>query len=372
MVYIALLENDNDVIIKGNRCITTVQDLYKVITLKDTSDIIITKEFAEKYFTPSGLFAFKENVNVVNKHINIKIDADVVDFDLRKIDRIKHYKTVEELTYVLQKYGQDVIDTIQTLCDFYSSAYTETLLANNKVSSLQLVNSQLQSQYAESVEMYNKLLDNYNTVSTKLHTIVSRINYSYSKQLDVEKALNVSHNKYTKVLYIKERTRVHFVDTLVYYLQEILKTLYSVPTRVVVIEPFYAYDSVKLYPHYIPHWKLSYKDVYKADILMVGFQPSLMEDILYNASSVEYLIILDRCHLEQQFVTGDNVEVITTMSDVNDNYDNIKLSRIISYEYSTLTIQFIKDFKDLGIEEKMIKYSSMPIMKSLLDLIERR
>ena len=57
MIYEALLENDNDVIIRGNRCILTPTELYQALILKDTSEIILHKDFANKYFTPSGLVA---------------------------------------------------------------------------------------------------------------------------------------------------------------------------------------------------------------------------------------------------------------------------------------------------------------------------
>ena len=69
MIYEARLSTDNDVIIKGNRCITTPQELYQVLLYKDTSEVRISREFAEAFFTPSGLGDFAQNAHTVNQGV---------------------------------------------------------------------------------------------------------------------------------------------------------------------------------------------------------------------------------------------------------------------------------------------------------------
>lgn len=372
MIYVALLEVDNDIIIRGDRCVTTVQDLYQVLIFKDTNEIRITKDFAEKFFTPSGLVDFIQNAKSVNPYIRIVVDSEMVDFQLQAVNRLQSIKSAEEFTYLMQNSPREILDTIGMLCDSYKSAYSETLIANNKVSSLQLINSQLQQKLEDAKDSYKRLTDSKNDLSARLQTLVARINYSYDKKVDESKLLKLTANRYTKILYIKERTRVHYVDTLVYYMQEILKTLYGVPARVVAIEPNFAYGNIQLYSKFKPHWDLSYNDVYMSDIMMAGFQSELMNDILKNPSNVEYLIVLDRGQFAIPHIDGPNVEVIYTMSDKRDNYDDIVSSRIISYSGQTLNIPYIQDFDQLSSEDRMIKYSSMPIIKSILELIERR
>ena len=66
----------------------------------------------------------------------------------------------------------------------------------------------------------------------------------------------LSKNNYDKVIYIKEITRVQYIDTLVYYLKEILRVLYSMPTRLVVIESYYGSGCPRLYPKLTPHYAL--------------------------------------------------------------------------------------------------------------------
>jgi hypothetical protein len=372
MTYAALLDVDNNVILRGDRCVTSLQELYKALIYKDTTDVEISKEFAEKYFTPSGLDDFIKNAASVNPHIRFKVSAVLKDYNMEAVNKLQSLTTEEELFYVLMTSPTKVINTIQMLCDSYKNAYSETLVANSKVSSLQMLVNRWHTDFDYKAQQYNRLMDAKNDLQAKLETIVARINYSYDKELDESKAFQLTANRFTKILYIKERTRVHYVDTVVYYLMEILKVLYSAPVRLAVIEPYHAYDNVKLYPYVKPHWDLTFEDVYRSDIFMAGFQPSLMEDILHNPSNVEFLIILDRGGFKVPHVYGVNVEIIFTMSDLRDNYDDMALSRIISYSPQTLNVLHIPGFDSLSPEEKISRYSSMPLMVSLLELMERR
>jgi hypothetical protein len=346
--------------------------MYKALIHSDTTDIEISKEFSDKYFTPSGLDDFIKNAATINPHLRIKVNTPLKDYKLDAVNRLQKLTSAEELVYALMSEPEEAIGTIQMLCNAYKNAYSETLIANNKVSSLQMLVNQLHSDYDYKTSQYEKLMNLKNDVQARLETIVARINYSYDKEIDESKAFVLNANRYTKILYIKERTRVHYVDTVVHYVMELLKTLYSVPVRFVVVEPYHAYDNIKLYPYLKPHWDLTYEDVFKADIFMAGFQPSLMDDILHNPSGVEFLIILDRGGFRIPHVYGVNTEVVFTMSDLKDNYDDIILSRIISYSPQTLNIPHIPDFDDLSTEDKIGKYSSMPIVRALLELMERR
>ena len=372
MTYIASLVDSPQTIIDGARSVTSLKDLYKVLLLKDTTDIHLTREFVDEFFTPAGLTEFIENAKTVHPYIRIHTEQDVLDFKRKAVNKLKSINSAEELNYLLMSKPKEVMSTIKLLCDAYDNAYSETLLANNKVASLQLAVSKRQTEIDELTSKVKRLEASKNQLSASLTAIVNRINFSYNKDLDESKLFYLKSNKYTKILYIKERTRVHYLDTLVYYLQEILKTLYSVPTRVVVIEPYYAYDQIKLYPNLKPHWSLDYSDVYGKDIMMAGFQPNLMEDILQNPSNVEYLIIVDRGGYKTPHVAGNNVEIFYTMSDLSDNYDNVVRDRIISYDTSTHNIPYIEGFNSLSLEDKMSKYSSMPIMKSIIEVVERR
>ena len=282
-------------------------------------------------------------------------------------------KTPEELIYAITRKPKEVIDTIQMLGDEYLSTTRETLVANNKISTLHLRNAMLLSKLEEVEEERKKLISLKNDFESKFDTLLSRINFRYDKNIQESKMFQVSGNKYDKVLYIKEITRIHYTDTLVYYLQEILKTLYGVPVRLVVMEPPYAYAKASMYPRCKPHFDLTYNDVYEEDIFMAGFQPNLMQDILKNSSSVNYLIILDRSGYAIPHVYGENVEIIYCVSDIKDMEGQaIPMDRVISYSDTTMTIPFIPGFDTLSIEERMRRYSSMEITKKLIELIERR
>lgn len=373
MIYEALLTYDNDVVIQGNRCLTTPQELYQALVYKDTSEIRIHKDFAEAFFTPSGLIDFVQNSQTVNPFCTITVNADVRDFRMKAVKALDSYTSVEEVMFQLQAHPREMMDVIRMLCSNYIDTYSETLAANNKVSALQLQNSELLKKLEEASTNYQQLLRDKSLVEAQLGMLVGRINYSYEKDIDPSQFLQIEgKSRFTRILYIKERTRVRYVDTLLYYLKEILKTLYGVPAREVVIGPYYSYGGIKLYPGLQPSFDLSYAQLYQSNIYMPGFQPGVMADILKNPSNVEYLIVLDRCGFEVPHMIGEGVEYVYTMSDLNDNFDHIDPKRIISYSHDTLYIPYIEKFEGLSVEDRMVRYSSMQIIKYLIEFLEHK
>lgn len=372
MIYVASLAVDNSEIIKGNRCITSPKELYEAIVKKETTEIIIREEFYEAFFTPSGLADFIKNLHDINPTIRITTEFPMGRDIESSVKHLNSLKSIPELIYVLETQPEETMKLLHTLCEQYLGSYNETLIANSRVSSLHMQNSKLLKDLSEQREENKRLQDEKNTLFAKLHQLISRINYSYNKNVDEKTMLEVDGCKYDKVLYIKEITRVHYTDTFIYYLQEILKTLYGVPARVLVIEPYYAYNRLSLYPSLKPHWDLKYSDVYESDIFMAGFQPNIAKDILQNSSAYNYLIVLDRDGLASPHFTHEKVEVLYTVSDEKDVPKGIDPTRIITYNGEHLAIDYIKDFNKLSSEEKISAYSSMPMMKAVIDLMEKR
>jgi hypothetical protein len=373
MIYIATLEVDNEALLEGKICITTIRELYECILQPDATELIIEKTFAEEYFTPSGLQLFIDNTQSINSKISITVNSMVSLFNDKAVHDLKSINSMEQFMYILHSKPKETIDTIRSLCDYYLGITSETLVANDKISTLHLQNTHLQKKYQDVKEDYDKLMDIKNEYEAKLRTLVSRINFRYNKDLNQDTMFHVEGNSYDKILYVKEITRVHFTDTLLYYLQEILKTFYGVPARFVVIEPYYAYNNVKMYDNCKPHYELTYSDVYKENIFMAGLQPRLMEDILNNPLNVNYLIILDRSGYKNPYVSGDNVETVYCASDLDDAETyHVPMDRVISYSESSMYIPFIAGFSILSTEARIQRYSSMEIMKKLLDLIERK
>lgn len=372
MIYIASLEVRNDELIKGNHCCTSPKDLYEAIIQRDTTEIHILKEFYDKFFTPSGLADFIKNVKELNPSIHVTTDFPLARDEENAVKHLRSLNSIPEIIYALETQPAETAKLIHKLCDDYLGTYNETLIANNRVSSLHMQNSKLIKEIAELHKRYDDVVSEKNETMAKLHQLISRINYSYDKNIDGDMLLYADGCKYDKVLYLKEVTRVHYTDTFVYYLQEILKTLYGVPARLLVIEPFYAYERARLYPNLKPHWELSYRDVYEGDIFMAGFQPSLVKDIMQNSSSYNYLIVLDRGGYAKPHLVHDKVEVLWEASRVEDLPEGIDTSRIITYEPGHLAIDYIPDFDKLSSEAKIHNYSSMPITRSVVELMERR
>lgn len=372
MKYVACKSFDSSVVIDGAQCITTMGELYVCIVEKDITELEIRGDFANEYFTPASLSEFIKNVKRINPRVDIQTHATSADFMVDQVKKLGSIKNTAEFIYVLEKNPKDVFSLIEELCSFYVGTYSETLEANNKVSTQHLKIASLQRQLEEKNNAYQELLEREREVEKRLHILVSRINYQYGHNINMDTLLDATGNRYDKVLYIKEVTRVHYTDTFIYYLQEIMRTLYGVPCRLCVMEPFYAYDNIRLYPDLKPSWDMTAEDVYNSDIMMAGYQPTLMQDILKNSSNVRYLIILDRAGGDAVHVHGDNVEVVYCVSDEKDMSYFEDKTHIISYSPKTLNIAHITGFDSKTNEEKMSAYSSMPIMQKVIEYMETR
>lgn len=369
MKYIAMLKVDNDVLLKGDSCCTSLAELYTALVDKNATEIEITKPFADQYFTYTALCEFVENSAAIAPNVRIYVDDTIQDNMSAIVKDLKLYTTPDVFIYALEKNPSKVISAIQELCNYYLEAHEEANAANNKIANMYVQLEEMSRKLKYNEQDYNELLKVKNDIDTKLHALVSRVNYRYEKALSVDNMFVAKHNSFKHVLYIKEITRVTYLDTLLYYLQQIMKTMYSMPVRSVVIEPYYSYGREDLYPDFVPHWKLKYNDVYSGDIFMAGYQPKLMADILQDSNHINFLIVLDRGGYRVPHIEGNNVSVVTTVSDIKDTPEDAE--NVISYDPSnSWTIPYIDCFDDLSPEVKLQKYSSMPIMKHLINLLE--
>ena len=374
MMYLASLVEEMKDKVDGYKFIHTKAELDKIVVDNLVSNrVVIRQDFAHEFFTPTGLMTYIENVKKINYNIVIELDIedDVITQDAL-ITKIEHCNTIEEIVQLAVFHDTEFMDVLQSLASHRTENYKEMLGYSNQVARLQAIVEGLHSDinelnYQLETEQRNKF-----AAQSRLHALISRINYQYNAGIDRTKLFDVDKNSYDKILYIKEITRVQYIDTLVYYMKEIMKTLYSMPTRVLVIESYYADGKAALYPGLKPHHTLIERDVLKGDILMFGMQPSLMQDILKNSSNISILIILDRAGYSIPHVHGDNVEVLYTVSDLKDVPEDIPLGRVISYDESTLFIKYIKDFNNLDGSARIGAYSSMDIVKKLVGLLERK
>lgn len=371
MIYLATLQPTIDDKLSSYIIIKSVTELYKLLSDNTTANkVIISKDFATKFFTPSSLSDFVIEAKKVNRNLIVELDKDSEVLTIPKfVEKLNRCVNFEEIFYLGTKYKKEFMDTIHYLCNDIYDTRDEVLQASNNISMLQSV---INAKNKEIEMLQNELAlerENKHEVSSRLNALVSRINYQYNKDIDENKMFEVDFNNYDKVIYIKEVTRVQYVDSLVHYLTEISKVLFNMPSRCVVIESYYGTQKVDLYPTLTPHYALSEQDVMSGNILMLGMQPKLMSDILKNSSHISILIVLDRGGYKFPHITGPNVEYIFTASDSKDVSDVIPRNRVISYGKDTLFIPMIKGFDKMDNTERMTKYSSMLIVKQLIQLI---
>lgn len=374
MIYLASLEETIDDKLEGYSFIHTKNDLDKlVINNQVNNKVVIRQDFASKFFTPAGLVEYVENAKQMNCNLVIDCDEGInILTEERFISRLRRASTPDEYIYLMTKYPKEFVDTIHKCCGSMSKKNNEILASSNSVARLQNIIDDMDKKiedlsYELETERINKL-----RVQSKLDALTSRIKYQFDINIDQSKLFRIDDNKFDKVIYFKEVSKVQYFDTFLYYLKEILRIKYNMPARLVVIEGYYADGRIPMYPDLVPHHQLRERDVLEGDILSLGFQPKLMGDILKNSSNVSILIVLDRGGYVAPHLTGKNVEYFFIASDPEDVSEKIPDARIISYTEKNLFIPYIDGFDEMDKSERLTKYSSIEIMSKIISLIERR
>lgn len=371
MIYLASLETKTDDKLSGYYPLKTRTELDVVVAQTGSFNrIIVRKDFAELNFTPSGLAEYIEQVKLMNPNVIIELEPDVESYSANTfINVLRGVQNIDDLISMALHKEQEFFSTLKELLDQRIDVNDKLTQAANTIALQQTVNDQLRREKEDLEHQLQIERTNKQYMQNALNTIVGRINFQYGTQIDKKRLFYTDRNQYDKIIYIKELTRVQYVDSLVYYLQQILKIIHTIPVRVLCIESFYATGNVQLYPNLVPHYSLKEKDVINNDILMLGIQPKLLKDILRNPSNISILIVLDRGGYIVPHVIGDNVEYFYTVSDVKDKPENVPNARCISYAGNTLNIPLIPDFEEMDPSKKMALYSSMPIVKKIIEVL---
>lgn len=371
MTYSASSLNRVDDKMNGYYPIRTREELDKIIaTLGSYNRIIIRKSFANDNFTPQSLADYISNCSLINPNVIFDIDSETEMYTVNNfVERMLAIDTIEELIDIAIQDEKQFFACYKSLTSNSNDMNMRLSRSGSTLSKQKEANDALRQELDDvkhelSIERRNKV----HLVNT-LDSLIGRINNQYGGAIDKKKLFMQENNRYDRVLYIKELTRVQYTDSLLYYLKEILKVVYKMPVRLLVIESYYATGKVQLYKDLTPHFELKEKDVISGDILMLGVQPKLMMDILKNPSNISMLIVMDRAGYGVPHIIDDNVEYFYTMSDLNDKPLNVPDARVISYSNETLNIPLIKGFDKLDQTGKMGHYSSLPIVKKIIEVL---
>lgn len=345
--------------------------LAKVVCETDKANtIIFRKDFVEEYFTPTGFDEYCRGIKSINPNLVVRVDnpelIETADSITRKIINCRNMR---EILMVASAHEKEFTDTIMSMASSNKRERDAMLYYSTQISQLQNQASTLLDEIEDIKAELNNERQTKLDYQSKYNNLVARINYQYGINYNADKVFEVQGHSYDKVLYFKELSRVQYTDSFIYYLQQILKIVYGMPTRILVIESYYADGKVDQYPRLKPHYELTQEDVISGDILMLGCQPNTLQDILKNASNVSFLIILDRAGYSQPHVYGNNVEYFCLTSDINDKPADFENLRTISYDDSTLNIPHVDNFNKLDDSAKMTLYSSYPIVKQIISLI---
>lgn len=374
MIYAASLVELTDDKLAGHVPIKTKEELDKIVAMVSSSNrVIIRKDFAGAYFTPASLVSYVQNCKLVNSNLIIELDKDTRKYNVNDFfEKMIKADNADELVSLIIRNEKQFMSCFKEVLGQVDELKHQLVQAGTSISRQQEVNDQLTTQIKDLEHTLHIERTNKQYLLSKFNVLVNRINYQYNRQIDSNRLFRTDSNSFDKILYIKETSRVQYVDSLLYYLREILKVIYGIPVRIVCIESYYATGNVRLYPDLVPHYQLTEKDVMSGDILMLGIQPKVLQSVLRNPSSVSLLIVLDRGGYVIPHIEGDNVEYFYTVSDLKDALPNIPKSHIISYSADTLNIPVIDNFDKLDSSVKLERYSSLPIVKKLIDVIRSR
>ena len=286
--------------------------------------------------------------------------------------RINSYRSDDFLAYIMANPSLSM-SFLRELLANYNQNTMEMLSLKNKIETLILENSGL----TDTLDRKDKTIETveaaYNELFSKHGSLVQKINYQYNIPYDGEGENGFKQPviNFDKVLYIKEISHVKYTDTLLYYVQNIMNTVHKKHTRYIIIEPFGANKTAKLYPNHIPTPRLTHYALRHEDIVMVGYQTDIMMSVLQNTAKHGFLIVLDRSRSDYIYVQGDKVCPIYTFSDLSDSeVFNVPISNVLSYSHKGMYIPHIEGFKNMPAQEKLVAYSGLPVLKELITTLE--
>jgi cellobiose-specific phosphotransferase system component IIB len=262
---------------------------------------------------------------------------------------------------------------LRELLENYNQNTMEMLSLRNKIETLMLENSGLADTVGKKDKTIDAIETAYNELFAQHGNLIQKINYQYNIPYDSEgeKGFRQSVINFDKVLYLKEFSRVKYTDTLMYYVQNIMNTVHQKHTRYIIIEPFGAYKASKLYPNHIPTSRLTHHALRHEDIVMVGYQTDIMMSILQNTAKHGFLIILDRTRTDYIYVKGDKVRPVYVFSDIADSeVMGVPHSNVLSYSHRSKYIPFIEGFQNMTVQEKLVAYSELPVLRELITALE--
>lgn len=373
MICVCTLNQTKDIALDGKDCVKNISELYSVITKPECTGLEIREDFVKEFLTPASTNALINEIQKLNPRIHISTVTDYWSKEDSDLELLQVINDPEDFINWVLANKEEALKMYQSLIIEHNEEVTDRIDANAKISNLSTEYMQLLLKYKEEQSRANHFKAMLERVSSKYDSLVGKLNMNYNVGItdSYMETINLTVNAYQKILYIKEITRVKYVDSFIYYLQEILKTLYTVPARLLVLESAFSYNKAELYPNCKSHLDMTVQDAFSGDIFCAGASDSLIKDVLKNSSKCPYLIILDRTGWAEPIVTGKNVETYYTVSDLGDIKSLYQgLDRIISYNEQTLHINYEENFENLSVQEKMSKYSSMDIMVKTIDLLE--
>jgi len=226
MIFLASLEQNMDDKLEGYQHISTREELNQIVCdNKQVNKVIVRRDFAEEYFTASGLEEYIRCAKALNRNLIIEMEVpSKTKISSQLKDKLRRAKTTEELTTLSIKYPKEFKDVIDNFLKEDNNAQSTILAAENRVSRLQAIVDEQKRKLEEmeqalSLEQTNKFL-----AMSKLDALIKRINYQYNVGVEEGKMFEVSEHRFDKILYFKEYTRVQYMDSFIYYLRRFLKS----------------------------------------------------------------------------------------------------------------------------------------------------
>lgn len=413
MIYTGICDSQKDLRMAYalvSEVFSTENEMFNKIFSDNCNIVLLTDEFIKMQLNWSTLESVITQLKKIRRTIKFVVVGEKIEMTVPNaymlnepwVNAVRTCKRVEEITAAplprTGKKGNNIIDMLQfnlakpdflieyilanpqlvlpelkRLVEIETTERHQVTEMRSRLDTLVLENMRLQEELRRSREERVNLVERLQTATGNYEDLVLRINKQYGVPYadDNLHGFDIEMNRYTKILYIKELTRVHFVDSLLYYTQLVLNTLNEQPTRYCVIEKEYSYSSAKMYPHHLPHTGINYAELKSADLCMIGYRKDILQSVLQNPSDAKYLILLDRSGHDFLAVRGDRVQTLYTLSDLKDNrYYGVPADITISYNTDNFYIPVIPGFDEMSDAEKIGAYTTLEITKAFVAAIE--
>lgn len=355
--------------LSGYVLLHNLDDVFNVVTnTKESNTLIMGSDAVDEFFTPESFTSFLKNVRRINPILIVKSkESEIVPEDFI-YEKMSYANNPRDMLTILAAHPRESYTALKRLSGRVQQAKADSLNIASRVSEMQHKVSVLEADKTVLEDKVGELQSSLDYYSNMFSIVKSRLQHKFLSKVEDDSLNFCTTNDYDRVLYFKEISHLPYTFTLLEMLQQITLMLYQTPCRICVIEGYGATLKRFQYPNLVSHRVLTVDDIIKADILMEGYQPTVMDGFMHNASGSSVAIVLDREGSDFLHIQGANVQTYFIVGNWQDVATfNLPKDSVISVpKVGCMCIPAIEGFEDMTASERITAYSNLRIVSQIL------